>query len=122
MKVVRTSAPIQRCKVTGHDHDLVYLYTNVPGGLLRDLPVYQCPIAGFRFMIGELSQKRSPRPANGWAPVKLEDGKIVTDAGKVSDDISTKEIQDTDPWPADAAKEYSKPTRFRGYTAEQMGF
>jgi hypothetical protein len=119
-------APV-RCRVGHHTEDLTYLYTMISPGLIPPQIVFQCPTSKIRFVfcsngIDPASVKRSPRPTNGWAPVELEDGRIVTDAGKVAPKDETKAIPDSDPWPADAAREYTKPTRFQGYTADEMGF
>ena|SRR5690349_9155640 len=111
------------CAISGHKHEVEYLYTDT-GSVPRKL-VYQCPTGRFRFSVDAVTDKiveKFERPNTGWKMVALADGRIVTSGGKVTKRDDTRNIPDSAPWPLSAEEQYSKPTRFTGYTAEDMGF
>jgi len=109
------------CKVSGHNHDLLYLYTYAQGGGVQHR--FQCPQNNWRFWFRiELGKptlvEKQKKPAYGFGAVKLDDGRIITAAGKVSQPVATHLIPDRE----ESSDAYSKPTAFQGCTAEEMGF
>jgi len=113
----------QLCRVGSHQEEMLYLFTLFINGEVSSL-VFQCEKTGTRFTTSADRRTwfRNEKPKGGWGPITLTDGRIVTDSGKVQRKDQTQNIPDQDPWPALAADQYRKPTRFQGTDAEAMGF
>jgi hypothetical protein len=110
----------QPCRVGRHTHEMQYVYSMSGDG--ATWKVFQCPSSLWRMQFNGFSWSSITKPTHGYRPVKLSNGKIVTSRGKVSDAVETKDIQDSDPWPASAAEQYKLPTKYQGWSAEDMGF
>jgi hypothetical protein len=108
------------CRIKGHQHEMTYLYTIAVG----DVDVYQCIESKkhrIRVAQGGGVANKMDRGVFGWHPVKLQDGRVVTDNGRYSKPDGSDQIPDMDPYPQ-TTDAYKKKTKFTGWSAEDLGF
>jgi hypothetical protein len=137
MQLIHEGTPppgLPACGMKGHQHPLLYLYTI----LAEDRPLdygLQCPTSGARFVCAARDKRvtgRADRPKGKWPQVKLEDGRVVRDDGRVVTPGSARDHLMTvfvppglepDPLSVETTTfAYLRPTKFQGGTSEEMGF